>query len=197
LIIYKGITTSNVLRQGTDVFTNPTAEQGVHRNIAHELGHGVAEISLGQAGAPPGQDPTLFTDYRRAVGWTAGSSPELYDIQAPGVEKALENGTPLPAEAHITPQNWYLSKWKERPLTSYMTDNPGDDFSEAIMAYVNEPDTLKTLSPARYKFLDERKSRWGPAAKKRLNIWESVKQGGQPRTLEPGRPPTIWERAKE
>ncbi len=197
LIIYSGITRGLTLRQGTDVFTTPTAEQAVHRNIAHELGHGIAEISLGQAGGPPGQDPTLFTDYRRAVGWTAGSSPELYDIQAPGVEEALENGTPPPANAHITPQNWDRWKWKERPLTSYMADNPSDDFAEAITAYVNEPSTLQNQSPARYKFIDDRKSRWGPAAKKRLNIWERVKQGGQPRTLEPSRPSTIWERATE
>ena len=201
LTIYKKITTSNVLRQVGDAFTRPTAEQAVRRNITHELGHGIAEIALDQPGTgPPGQDPSLFEDYKAAVGWATGSPPQLFDIQFPGVRDALNQGKPPPKEAQITPDNWHSSKWKERPLTQYMTDNPGDDFAEAIMAYVNEPDTLRLLSPTRYKFIDERKSQWAPQAKKHMNVWEAARKGGQPRTLEPRlspRPPNIWERSTQ
>ena len=41
-----------------------------------------------------------------------------------------------------------------------MTDNPGDDFAETIMAYANEPKRLQALSSTRYDFIDQRKSRW-------------------------------------
>lgn len=201
LTIYKKITTSNVLRQVGDAFARPTAEQAVRRNITHELGHGIAEIALDQPGSgPAGQDPRLFEDYKAAVGWTTGSTPQLFDIQFPGVRDALNQGKPPPKEAQITPDNWHSSKWKERPVTQYMTDNPGDDFAEAIMAYVNEPDTLRLLSPARYKFIDERKSQWAPQAKKHMNVWEAARKGGPPRTMEPHLPPrrpNIWERSMQ
>ncbi len=198
LTIYKGITTSNTLRTDTDVFKQPTDVESVHGNITHELGHGISEIALDQPGTgPAGQDPQLYVDYQKAVGWTPTSSGQLFDIQAPGVKDALDQGAQPPADAHIDKSNWYSAKWKERPLTSYMTDNPSDDFSEAIMAYVNQPATLQKLSPARYKFIDERKAKWGPAAKHRINIWEAAKKGGQPRTLLPAEKPTIWDRAKE
>jgi hypothetical protein len=192
LTIHKSITTSNILREGTDIFTAPTDEQAVHRNITHELGHGIGEIALDQPPkGPAGQDPQLFVDYRKTVGWTAGNAPELFDIQAAGVADALNKGTPPPADAHIRRGNWQSAKWKERPVTRYMTDNPGEDFAEAVMAYVNEPDTLKSLSPTRYKFLDARKSAWAPSAKKLLDPQEAEKQGGQPRTLEPGKQVTL------
>jgi hypothetical protein len=78
-----------------------------------------------------------------------------------------------------------------------MTYDPAEDFSEAIAVYVNDPDRLKKFSPARYKFIDERKAKWGPAAKQHINVWEAAKKGGQPRTLRPSEKPNIWERAKE
>jgi hypothetical protein len=87
--------------------------------------------------------------------------------------------------------------WKERPLTGYMATRSAEDFSEAIMAYANEPQRLKTLSPARYDFIDKRKARWLASGQPKVNIWEQVIQGGPARTLKPSRPPTIWERLKE
>ncbi len=191
LTIFKGITTSNYLRIAENDFIKPADAEAVHGNIAHELGHGISEISLDQTGTgPAGQDPQLYVDYQKAVGWTTTVPPQLYDIQAPGVKEALEKGAPPPAEARITQNTWLDAKLKERPLTVYMVDNPSDDFSEAVMAYVNHPDTLKKFSPARYKFIDERKAKWGPAAKQRLNIWEAAKKGGQPRTLQPAENPS-------
>lgn len=179
LTIYKGVADGNVQQHVGDSFAKPSPDEATRWNITHELGHGIAEIALDQPGVgPAGQDPDLFRDYARQVGWTAGAHPELYDIQAPGVADALQNNSPPPAAARITPGNWYLSKWKERPLTGYMTDNSGDDFAEAIAAYGNDPGTLKSLSPARYKFIDERKAKWGPSAARHINIWQAAQKGG-------------------
>ncbi len=198
LTIYKGVTTSNNVRLDTKQFIAPTAVQSVHGNITHELGHGISEIALDQSGTgPAGQDPQLYVDYRKAVGWTASGAAKLYDIQAPGVAQTLSSGSLPPSDLQITEDNWDLDKWKERPVTAYMAANPADDFSEAISAYVNHPDALKRLSPARYKFIDERKAKWGPAAKQHLNVWEAAKKGGQPRTLLPAEKPNVWEQAKQ
>jgi hypothetical protein len=197
LTIYKAVTTSNVLRLGENEFKQPAGAEAVHGNITHELGHGITEIALDQKGSgPAGQDPQMMEDYQLAVGWTATSPQQLYDIQAPGVENALGHGLVPPADALITKNTWVSAKLKERPLTVYMLISPGEDFAEAIMAYINQPEALKTLSPARYKFIDERKAKWGPAAKQHMNVWEAAKKGGQPRTLLPAEKPNIWEAAK-
>lgn len=186
LTVYSSIIKANQIFNLQETLDFPTGEQAVKHNIAHELGHGISEIAMDQPGVgPAGQDPQLYVDYRKAVGWTSTAPFQLFDIQAPGVKDALDQGVQPPADTRIDKSNWYFARWKERPLTWYMTDNPADDFSEAIAVYVNDPARLNKFSPARYKFIDERKAKWGPSGKRRLNIWEAAKKGGQPRTLLP------------
>jgi len=196
LTIYKTVEHSNKMFNLQGTLESPTAEEAIKRNITHELGHGIAETALTQGtDKPPGADPDLFKDFRRAVGWT--DDEKLYDIQEVAVTDAFKNKTSPPAQYQIKPDNVATRPWKERPLTSYMADNAGDDFAEAIMAFVNEPQRLKALSPTRYDFIDKRKGRWIASGQLKVNIWEQVKRGGPARTLEPSRPRTIWERALE
>jgi hypothetical protein len=196
MAIYREVQSGNKMFNLKGALDRPTPEQAVRRNIAHELGHGVIETALTQrTDQPPGADPDLIKDYRRAVGWAADGN--LYDIQQKPVQDAFRDEKIPPAEFWITPNNFATKPWKELPLTGYMASRPDEDFGEAIMAYVYEPERLKTHSPARYKFIDERKARWLESGQPKLNIWERVKRGGRARTLQPSRPQTIWERTKE
>jgi hypothetical protein len=185
LNIYKGVATTFPQMQISGALKNPTPEESVHRNITHELGHGVAETALDQANQPPGADRQLFVEYRKAVGWTPHEPDELFDGGRPDVQQAFSNGTPPPSDARITTINWANSTWKERPLTQYMATNPGDDFAEAIMAYVNDQATLKALAPIRFKFLENHKTRWLASGQPKMNIWKQASQGGAARTLKP------------
>ena len=67
------------------------------RAISHELGHGLVETALTPRTGGPAADPTMVDDYRREVGWTAGSSPMLFDAGVPVVRTALASGTTPPA----------------------------------------------------------------------------------------------------
>jgi hypothetical protein len=140
----------------------PTREQDVMRAISHELGHGLVETALTPRAGGPAADPTMMDDYRREVGWTAGSSPMLFDTGVPAVRTALASGTTPPATYQITEDNWNDPRWVEQPLTVYMVSAPWEDFPEAVMAYVNEPNLLLARSPRRYQFLYTRKARWLP-----------------------------------
>ena len=40
---------------------------------------------------------------------------------------------------------------------------PAEDFAEAVMTFVREPNLLKSRSPHRFRFLSDRKDRWQPA----------------------------------
>ena len=39
---------------------------------------------------------------------------------------------------------------------------PGEDFAEAVMAYVQEPALLQARSPARFRFIAANRDRWLP-----------------------------------
>lgn len=195
LTIYSAVQTGNKMFNMQDALESPTMEQAVKRNITHELGHGIAETALNQGtNEPPGADPDLFKEYLPAAGWKDG---KLYDIQEPAVQTAFAKSITPPPQFEIMPSNVATKPWKERPLTAYMADNPGDDFAETIMAYVNEPERLKKFSPARYAFIEKHKSLWLASAHPKKNIWEETKQGGPTRVLKPSRPSDIWERTKE
>jgi hypothetical protein len=43
-----------------------------------------------------------------------------------------------------------------------MTSHPSEDFPEAIMAYMNQPDLLRVRSPRRFQFILERALQLGP-----------------------------------
>lgn len=193
LTVYHAIEKGNRMFNLQGVLESPTSQQAVERNIAHELGHGIAETALTQkSDQPPGADPDLFKEYNPSIGWT--SDGKLYDIQEDAVRDAFKNNTAPPAQFQIRPDNVGTKSWKERPLTRYMADNPSDDFAETIMAYVNEPERLKALSPTRFKFIDERKKKWLASGQPKINIWEQAKKGGRARTLQPSSRPSIWER---
>ncbi|MGW5239301.1 eCIS core domain-containing protein [Monashia sp. NPDC004114] len=134
----------------------PTREQNIRRIFTHELGHGLAEAAMAA-------DPATFTAYRREIGWTATSAAQLFDIGVPAVQTAIASGTPPPAQYEITGQNWNSSLWIEQPLTSYMVSGgPSEDFAEAAMAYVEEPNLLAARSPRRFRFLDRNRAAWLP-----------------------------------
>jgi len=136
LTIYSAVEQGNKMFNLQGALESPTSEQAIKRNITHELGHGIAETALTQrTDQPPGADPDLFKDYCRAVGWT--QDEKLYDIQETAVQDAFKSNMTPPAQFQIKPENVDTKPWKERPVTRYMADNPGDDFAEAIMAYVS------------------------------------------------------------
>ncbi|MDQ6623369.1 MAG: hypothetical protein M3Y86_07785 [Verrucomicrobiota bacterium] len=194
LVIYQSVVQSNMMFNLQKELERPAPEQATKRNITHELGHGIAETALTQGSdKPPGADPDLFKEYRAEVGWS--DDDKLYDIQEPAVQSALAKKATPPAEFRITPNNVATHDWKERPLTSYMATNAAEDFAEAIMAYVNEPERLKVLSPARFRFIEKHKARWIASGQPKKNIWEQAKDGSSPaRVLKPSRPSTIWDR---
>ena len=196
MMIYQAVQTGNEMFNQQGGLETPTIEQAVRRNITHELGHGIAETALTQGTqGPVGADPDLFKEYNPAVGWT--KDMKLYDIQEPAVQAAFDNNVAPPAQFQITKDNATTKPWKERPLTRYVAENPSEDFAEAIMAYVNEPELLKKYSPKRFAFIEKHKARWIASGQPKVNIWEQVKRGGPARVLKPSQPPTIWERAKE
>ena len=134
----------------------PTREQSIRRTFTHELGHGLAEAAWAA-------DPATFTQYNREIGWTATSPAQLFDIGVPAVQTAIAAGTPPPPQYEITGQNWNSSQWIEQPLSSYMVSGgPGEDFAEAAMAYVEEPNLLAARSPRRFRFLDQNRQAWLP-----------------------------------
>jgi uncharacterized protein DUF4157 len=134
----------------------PTREQSERRILAHELGHGLAEAAMAA-------DPATFDAFRAAAGWTLTNPPELYDVQAPGVAAAIAARTPPPASARITEDSWNSPTLREQPLTNYsVAGGPGEDFAEAVMAFVHAPELLRSRSPARHGFLAARLDRWLP-----------------------------------
>ncbi|HTG33550.1 MAG TPA: DUF4157 domain-containing protein [Thermoanaerobaculia bacterium] len=152
----------------------PTPEQDVTRIVEHEMGHGLAEAAMRE-------NPATFNEYRRAVGWTPGLNPELYDVGVPAVRTALDNGTPPPATHRITEGDWNHPRWIEQPLSDYMVaGGPGEDFAEAVMVYVNNPGLLRSRSPERYRFLDRRRESWLPQLLRRPPVGDfPVPRGDQ------------------
>lgn len=131
----------------------PTREQHIRRILTHELGHGVAEAAMAA-------DMQTFIAYARAVGWSAGA---LFDIGQSAAAQALAAGTPPPPALRITPERWNDPAWVEQPVSRYMVEGgPGEDFAEAVMAYVQEPALLQARSPARFRFVAANRDRWLP-----------------------------------
>jgi hypothetical protein len=135
----------------------PTREESIRRVLTHELGHGLAE-------AAHSIEPGLFDDYKREVGWVAPQPPRLFDIGQPVVQTAIASGSPPPAQFEITINNWNAPQWVEQPVSGYMVSGgPAEDFAEAVMTFVREPNLLLSRSPRRFRFLWDRKDRWQPA----------------------------------
>jgi len=129
------------------------------RVIAHELGHGLQSAAMNVSNAP---DPDMQKDYNKAVGWTVAVPPKLFDITVKAVQTAIAGGTTPPSQYEITLANWNDPVWGEQPVSAYSLDNPGDDFADSVMAFVYNPQMLKKRSPARYSFIDSRRSKWLP-----------------------------------
>jgi hypothetical protein len=107
------------------------------RIIVHELSHAVAE-RFGTPGLT-GSEEGFFAAFNRAAGWSGG--------------QIVQDGTPL------TGANWN-DAWPEQPMSAYSLSNPGEDFSESLMAYIERPDVLRARSPARYEFFHSRAGGW-------------------------------------
>src|SRR6478735_5274786 len=129
----------------------PSAAENTRRIITHELGHGVAEQAMAA-------DPAMFTQYRLAVGWVG---EELFDVGIPEVRRALAATTPPPARVRgspggrqvtqrtqITRDDWNNPQWIEQPISEYsVAGGAGEDFAEAVMAFVNTREVLAERSP--------------------------------------------------
>jgi hypothetical protein len=160
LDIFESVARGNEMLDLHGHFQTPTKEQAIRRNISHELGHSTVEQAMFQA-SRPGVDESIMADYKTAAGWIRGASgkEEVYDAGDSEVQAAVRQGVAPPLAKRITIANLNVTFF-EKPLTAYALDNPGDDFAEAFMAYVNEPDVLKKFAPRRFEFIDKRKSRW-------------------------------------
>jgi hypothetical protein len=132
-------------------------EESSERAISHELGHGLAEAA---SAAVPG----ALNDYRRSVGWLPGHPTALYDVGVSAVEQALASGQPPPAGAQpITENNWNAPTWVEQPLSHYsVAGGPAEDFAEAVMTFVHQPNLLVSRSPHRFAFINSGKDVWLP-----------------------------------
>jgi hypothetical protein len=137
----------------------PARAMSMRRLVAHELGHGIAEAAMGPT-PDRAPDPQMMDDWRKAAGWTAGRSPELFDVSDAAVRTALAAGT-RPSASPILPTDWNSPQWGEQPISHYsVTGGPGEDFAESTMAFVLEPALLQARSPSRYRFLDEHRWLW-------------------------------------
>lgn len=143
-----------------------TKEEGLKHSIYHELGHGLQETALTPREGGKAPIPSFMSDYRKAVGWTTGKNPKLYDAGVLKVQEALVGGKTPPAEYRIVKAEWNNPKWVEQPISKYMTYNPADDFAEAISAYLNLPDILKKRSPNRFAFIENHKAKLVPYLRK-------------------------------
>jgi hypothetical protein len=140
----------------------PSRDESIRRMITHELGHGLAEAAMGPNPATA-VDPQMINDYQMTVGWTSGNPSQLFDAGVPAVVSALKSGQLPPANYEIKPDNWNSPQWVEQPLTLYsVMGGPSEDFAEAVMVYIRQPNLLMKRSPHRFDFLDKRKNRWLP-----------------------------------
>lgn len=131
----------------------PSRAESTNAMIVHELGHGLAE-------AAHRADPNVFDAYNQAVGWI-GNPPRLYDIGAGTVQQAIQQGTAPPAALEITENHWNDPRWVEQPLSNYMVaGGPGEDFAEAVLAYVRDGALLRSRSPRRHAFIQSRIDLW-------------------------------------
>lgn len=147
----------------------PTPAQSQRRTVAHELGHGV-EFRTG-----------ALQEFEKAVGWVrVGPEPRLYDIQAPGVKRAVERDREPPAAARITKDDWNSGTHREQPMSRYAVTAPAEDFAESLMAWLYARAVLKDRSPARFSFFDDQARRRGWLPK--------LVSGSVPAAPEQGRP---------
>jgi hypothetical protein len=149
----------------------PTPGENTVRIITHELGHGLAEQAMAA-------DHAMFDQYRSAVGWADG---RLFDVGIPEVRQALDagavpahplrltrGGRPTVLPTQITVETWNHPRWIEQPISAYtVTGGPGEDFAEAVMAYVNGRAAFAARSPARFQFLESHRSSWLPFLRSR------------------------------
>ncbi|WP_257666542.1 hypothetical protein [Parapedobacter tibetensis] len=126
-------------------------EYSLRENIVHELGHGIAEDALRA-------DPDVFTKFHRAVGWVGG---QLFDIGQPAVANAILTDTLPPSQYQIQANDWNNPQWIEQPMSYYAVDDgPGEDFAEAISAFVYAPSILQQRTPNRHQFILDNIGLW-------------------------------------
>jgi hypothetical protein len=131
-----------------------TTRVGARFTLGHELGHGIVEAVHASV------DQGELATYGKAVGWHKG---KLYDIGGQGVRAAIDGGRAPDARFRITGKNWNDTSLHEQPISKYMTEGLSEDLPEAIAAFVHVPAVLKARSPARFKFIEDRRKRWSKA----------------------------------
>lgn len=129
-------------------------DEGVRRIITHELGHGLPQLAFERARDAGRANRLLVEEYKARVGWVGrGDAAQLYDIGAPDVEQAVGRGEQPDPRFEITAERWDAG-WVEQPVSRYsVRGGPGEDFAEAVMAYVERPGSLQTRSPRRHEFV--------------------------------------------
>ncbi|MXV49681.1 hypothetical protein GS399_01755 [Pedobacter sp. HMF7647] len=178
LVIYEAFngTTDPATGRSTSAGT-PLRSQSRSENIGyiitHELGHGIGE-------AASNGGPQMFNQYRAAVGWV-GSPPVLYDIGQQDVIDAISNSTTPPAQYIITPRRWSDPTVIDQPMSRYsVAGGPGEDFAEAIAAYITNPSSLQQRSPARYNFINSNMAAWANRMRQTAPAYIRPPQGDFP-----------------
>ena len=165
LVIYTDVVLSKrmVLPMPGGGVDQPTRAESVHRVVSHELGHGIGETFHDHV------DSTLFDRWEKEIGWVGHK--RLYDIDQPIVQRALAAGQEPPKERMVGIQpyplliekgSWDSILFRERPMSAYSLDGPGEDFAESVMAFVEAPAVLKARSPRRFAFIQSVQSRIVP-----------------------------------
>lgn len=142
----------------TDAALDQSAGE-MERTISHELAHGIGEMAAGLAAQ---QGSSFFADYGKVAGWIQG---QVFDIGVPEVQQAANDGQIIPniRQHRITPRNWNQSRWIEQPMSEYMISaNVGEDFAEALKAYVHSPDVMASRCPSRFRFISQNFATWFP-----------------------------------
>jgi hypothetical protein len=136
------------------------AEASGKQNIAHELGHGIAE-------AADAAIPDVLINFTKTIGWVRTATPDLYDIGQADVQKAIAANLVPDAKYKIKESNWNSPQWIEQPMSKYaVSGGPGEDFAESIAAFTYAKDSLKARSPRRFKFITDGMAIWTSKMKK-------------------------------
>ena len=140
--------------------------------VHHELGHGLKDVAQRKNyNSIPIPDPTMMRDFASEIGWIGD---QLYDVGKASVRAHLAKGEQPAEKYRIVPSNWNSSKWTEQPMSRYSVQGgDGEDFAEAVRAYIEAPKILRARSPRRYAFIKKRKQLWAS----RL---AQIKRGVQP-----------------
>ena len=142
-----------------------TTEAGFRFTMVHELGHGLLEAKIRDDMQKNKSSQAFMNEYSSYVGWYSGL---LYDAGVEAVRNAIDKDE-VPSYKHRISGRWGEGKWKEQPITEYMTISPDEDFAEAVATYITRPQLLEQRSPRRYEFIHTRLESFRQVLQQRLS----------------------------